>query len=257
MILPSDSDRVGGATFIILLRKKQNYKSTAWFMHAAGTRQGSREQTQATHLTSNELLAHTTRHSCSVPHRFLVICISRARPGIRSNKEENKIDMSKDTIQIFMIGTFIGILSASLFFLIIMNQIKYFCCSEETDFMRYLYFHIGQRVSLKITISNFLKIKVMTNKFMIYWRMHMKLTFFIKKLTSGHWNRTRDKMKKISTRQGKHHTQPKKIISLEMYPKSSSNSRWFISLWWEHDWLSLGVSGENAHIFPLICLSYL
>ena len=83
-------------------------------VHAAGTRQ----QTQATHLTSNELLAHTTRHSCSVPDRFLEICISRARPGIRSNKEENKIDMSKDTIQIFMIGTFIGILSASLFFLI-------------------------------------------------------------------------------------------------------------------------------------------
>ena len=35
MILPSDSDRVGGATFIILLKKKQNYKSTAWFMQQA------------------------------------------------------------------------------------------------------------------------------------------------------------------------------------------------------------------------------
>ena len=52
MILPSDSDRVGGATFIILLKKKQNYKSTAWFMQQAP---GSRRR----QLTSPALIANS------------------------------------------------------------------------------------------------------------------------------------------------------------------------------------------------------
>ena len=142
MILPSDSDRVGGATFIILLKKKQNYKSTAWFMQQAA------DAGTSPHL--ERTARAQTRHSCSVPDRFLVICISRARPGKRSNKEENKIDKLKDTILIFMIGIIYRNFTCLIIFLNSkINQIKCFCCSEETDFMRYRYFHIGQGVSLK------------------------------------------------------------------------------------------------------------
>ena len=151
MILPSDSDRVGDATFIILLKKKQNYKSTAWFMQQAA------DAGTSPHL--ERTARAQTRHSCSVPDGFLLICISRATPGKRSNKEENKIDKFKDTILIFMIGTiYRNFICLIIFLNSKINLIKYFCCSKKTDFMRYRYFHIGQRVSLKITISNFFKI---------------------------------------------------------------------------------------------------